>query len=89
MLFTGETEDQHMDNESNPVVTEDSAAPEAATAPVVVKAAPASLPHRLDEVVTQVRAQLITGQERRWGSNPYDSQFGRPSHDVWGIRNRA
>jgi hypothetical protein len=85
MLSNGETEDQHMDNESKATATEDTATP-AATAPA--KAAP-PLPHRLDEVVKQVRAELVSGHERRRGSNPYDSLLGRPSHDVWGKRKRA
>jgi hypothetical protein len=84
MLAAGEIEDQHMDNESTTVA----AAPAATAAPAAAKAAPAPVPHRLDEVVRQVKAQLV-GQERRRGANPYDSLLGRPSHDVWGIRKRA
>ena len=68
-----------MDNESNTPA----AAPAAATAP------PAPVPHRFDEVVKQVKAQLLSGHERRRGSNPYDSQLGRPNRDVWGTRKRA
>jgi hypothetical protein len=85
MLLQGETEEQHMDNEPKATVTEDSATP-AVAAPA---AAAPPLPHRLDEVVKQVKAQLVSGHERRRGSNPYDSLLGRPSHDVWGIRKRA
>jgi hypothetical protein len=85
MLLEGETEDQHMDNESNAPAADDTATP-AAKGPAT--AAP-PLPHRLDEVVKRVKAQLVSGHERRRGSNPYDSLLGRPSHDVWGIRKRA
>lgn len=82
-----------MDNESTATGTADTltpaatAAPAAAAAPAV-KAAPAPAPHRLDEVVRQVKAQLV-GQERRRGSNPYDCELGRASRDVWGTRKRA
>jgi hypothetical protein len=75
---------QHMDNEPK-AATQDTAAPAAAT-PVTAAAAAAS---RLNEVVKQLKAELISGHERRRGSNPYDSQLGRPSRDVWGIRKRA
>jgi hypothetical protein len=61
----------------------------ATAAPAAAKAPPAPVPHRLDAVVKQVKAQLISGHERRRGSNPYDSQLGRPSRDVWGTRKRA
>jgi hypothetical protein len=71
-----------MDTESTATVTENTATP-------VATAAPAPLPNRLGDVVKQVKAQLISGHEARWGSNPYDSQLGRPSRDVWGIRKRA
>jgi hypothetical protein len=47
------------------------------------------VPHRLDEVFEQVKAHLLSGHERRRGSNPYDSLLGRPSRDVWGSRKRA
>jgi hypothetical protein len=86
MLLQGETEEQHMDNESKATATQDSATP-AVAAPATAAAPP--LPHRLDDVVKQVKAQLVSGHERRRGSNPYDSLLGRPSHDVWGIRKRA
>jgi hypothetical protein len=76
-----------MDDESKATVTQDTPAATAAQAPA--KAPPAPLPHRLDEVVKQIKAELISGHERRRGSNPYDSQFGRPSRDVWGKRKRA
>jgi hypothetical protein len=89
MLLTGETEDQHMDNESISTVTEDAASPAGMAAPAAVKAPPPPVPHRLGEVVKQVKAQLISGYEKRVGSNPYDSQLGTPSRDVWGIRKRA
>ena len=83
-----------MDNESKATGTEDTltpaatAAAAATAAPTLVKPAPPPVPHRLDEVVRQVKAQLV-GQERRRGANPYDSQLGRANRDVWGIRKRA
>ena len=73
-----------MDNEPK-AATQDPAALAAAT-PVSAAPAPAN---RLNDVVKQVKAELISGHERRRGSNPYDSQLGRPSRDVWGIRKRA
>jgi len=78
-----------MDTESTSTVTEDTATPVAAAAPAPIKAPQAPLPNRLGDVVKQVKAQLISGHETRWGSNPYDCQLGRPSRDVWGIRKRA
>lgn len=78
-----------MDNESNATATEGTDTLAATAAPAAVKAQPAPLPHRLGEVVKQVKAQLIGGHETRGGANPYDSQLGRPSRDVWGIRKRA
>lgn len=80
-----------MDSESKTSVTEETftvAAPAGAPAPAA-KAAPASVPHRLDEVLKQVKAELLSGHERRRGANPYDSQLGRPNRDVWGTRKRA
>jgi len=77
-----------MDNESISTVTEDAAAPAGIVAPAAVKAPPPP-PHRLGDVVKQVKAQLLSGYESRRGSNPYDSQLGTPSRDVWGIRKRA
>jgi len=76
-----------MDNESKATATE--VTPAATAAPAAAKAPPAPMPHRLDDVVKQVKAQLISGHERRRGSNPYDSQLGRPCRDVWGTRKRA
>jgi hypothetical protein len=86
-----------MDNEPNTTAMEEAAAPAATgtatatatAAPAAAKAPPAPLPNRLNEVVKQLKAELISGHERRRGSNPYDSQLGRPSRDVWGIRKRA
>jgi hypothetical protein len=78
-----------MDKESTATVTEDTATLVATAAPAPVKAPPAPLPHRLGDVVKQLKAELISGEDTRWGSNPYDSQLGRPSRDVWGIRKRA
>ena len=83
-----------MDNESKDTVTEAIAtsgapAPAATAAPPAAKAAPAPEPNRLDEVVKQLKAELLSGHERRRGSNPYDSELGRPSRDVWGKRKRA
>lgn len=78
-----------MDNESNATATEVTPTAAATAAPAAAKAPPAPEPHRLDEVVKQVKAQLLSGHERRRGSNPYDSQLGRPSRDVWGTRKRA
>lgn len=74
-----------MDDESKVTATEATAP----AAPAAAKAPPPPVPHRLDEVVKQVKAELISGHERRRGSNPYDSQLGRPSRDVWGSRKRA
>ncbi len=81
-----------MDNESKATVAEDAAtlmATAAPAAPAAVNSPPAPVPHRIGEVVKQVKAQLIGGHDTRGGSNPYDSQLGRPSRDVWGIRKRA
>ena len=81
-----------MDNESKDTATEDISTPGApapAAAPAAAKAAPAPVPNRLDEVVKQLKAELLSGHERRRGANPYDSQLGRPSRDVWGTRKRA
>jgi hypothetical protein len=89
MLLTGEIEDQHMDSETKATDTEAIPAAIATAAPAAAKAAPAPAPHRLEEVVKQLKAELISGHERRWGSNPYDSQLGHPSRDVWGTRKRA
>jgi hypothetical protein len=81
-----------MDNESNATATEEITTPVAAAAtavPATAKAAPAPVANRLDEVVKQLKAELVSGHERRRGSNPYDCQLGRPSRDVWGTRKRA
>jgi len=76
-----------MDNETKTTATEGHLTAE--PAPLAVKPVPATVPERLDEVVRQVKAELVSGHERRRGSNPYDSELGRPSRDVWGNRKRA
>ena len=80
-----------MDNETKATVTQDTpaTATTATAAPAAAKAPPAPVPNRLHEVVMQLKAELASGHERRRGSNPYDSQLGRPSRDVWGTRKRA
>lgn len=80
-----------MDNEPKATATDDTAtaAAGATAVPATTKAAPPPVPNRLNEVVRQVKAELLSGHERRRGSNPYDSQLGRASRDVWGTRKRA
>jgi hypothetical protein len=64
-------------------------APAPAPAATTAASAAASSTQRFDEVLRQVKAELLSGHERRRGSNPYDSRLGRPSRDVWGTRRRA
>ena len=78
-----------MDEESKATTTEAALAAAAEAAPGTASTTPAAALHRLDEVVRQVKAELISGHERRRGSNPYDSELGRPTRDVWGSRKRT
>jgi hypothetical protein len=70
-------------------VTPAPAAGPAPTAAAVPAKAAANKPQRLDEVVRQVRAELVGAQDRGSESNPYDSRLGNPNRDVWGKRRRA
>jgi hypothetical protein len=47
-----------------------------------------------DEVLRDVRQAIAQssnyGREtRRPGSNPYDSELGRPQRDIWAVKKRA
>jgi hypothetical protein len=60
-----------------------------------VGASPPQAPTRSrDEVLRDVRQAIAQSsnygrQTRRPGSNPYDSELGRPQRDIWAVKKRA
>jgi hypothetical protein len=83
-----------MDKESANQTSEASVTPApptgaAPTAAAVPAKAASSAPLRLDDVVRQVKAELVGAQDRGSEFNPYDCRLGNPNRDVWGKRRRA